>query len=93
MFRQLLDSVAFLLGLAAVCFIGAGYVGSNLLALTVTLLIAIGYLAGALELLRYRRATAALAHNISALSEAPPRLEDWLASLDPSLRPAVRQRI
>lgn len=93
MFRQLLDSVAFLLGLGAVCFIGAGYVGSNLLALTVTLLIAIGYLAGALELLRYRRATAALARNISALSEAPPRLEDWLAPLDPSLRPAVRQRI
>ena len=93
MFRQLLDSVAFLLGLTAVCFIGAGYVGSNLLALTVTLLIAIGYLAGALELLRYRRATAALARNISALSEAPPRLEDWLAPLDPSLRPAVRQRI
>lgn len=93
MFRQLLDSVAFLLGLGAVCFIGAGYVGSNLLALTVTLLIAIGYLAGALELLRYRRATAALARNISVLSEAPPRLEDWLAPLDPSLRPAVRQRI
>jgi hypothetical protein len=93
MFRQLLDPVAFLLGLVAVCFIGAGYVGTNLLALTVTLLIAIGYLAGALELRRYRRATATLARNVAALTEPPPSLDDWLAPLDPSLRPAVRQRI
>lgn len=93
MFRHTLDLVVFLLGLAAVCWIGAGYLGSNPLGLAVTLLIATGYIAGGLELLRYRQATATLERGLAALSAPPSSLEDWLAQLDPSLRNAVRQRV
>lgn len=93
MFRHTLDLVVFLLGLAAVCWIGAGYLGSNPLGLAVTLLIAAGYIAGGLELLRYRQATATLERGLAALSAPPSSLEDWLAQLDPSLRNAVRQRV
>lgn len=90
---RLLDLVVFLLGLVAVCWIGSGYLSSNPLGLAVTLLIGAGYLAGGLELLRYRQATATLERGLGELSAAPPSLEDWLAQLDPSLRNATRQRI
>ena len=49
------------MGLAAAGWIGAGYVGSNPLALGVTLLIALFYMAGAFELYRYGRATSGCA--------------------------------
>jgi hypothetical protein len=93
MFRHLLDLVVFFLGLVAVCWIGAGYIGTHTLALAVTLLIAAGYIAGGLELLRYRQATATLADGVAGLTTAPASLEGWLAQLDPSLRNATRQRI
>ena len=93
MFRHLLESVVFLLGLAVVCWIGIGYLGSNPLALLVTLLIGAGYVVGGLELLRYRRATSTLAHSVAALSAPPSSLQAWLDQLDPSLRNATRLRI
>ena len=92
MFR-LLDVFVFLLGLVAVCWIGAGYLVSNPLGLAVTLLIGAGYLAGAFELLRYRQATSTLERSLAELSAPPAQLQDWLAQLDPSLRNATRQRI
>lgn len=48
MSRYRIDLVVFAAGLAAVCGIAIGYVGSNWLALAVTLLIGAFYLAGAL---------------------------------------------
>ncbi len=93
MHRNPLDLVVFVLGLAAVSWIGAGYLGTNTLALAFTLLIAICYVAGALELHRYRQATASLAEAVAGLSAAPASLHDWLATLHPSLRNAVRLRI
>ena len=92
MSRHLLEIVVFILGLAAVCWIGIGY-GSNPLALAVTLLIGAGYVAGALELLRYQRATATLQRAVTDLTVAPEHLDGWLGQLDPSLRNAVRQRV
>jgi hypothetical protein len=88
-----LNIVVFLAGLAAVCWIGAGYVGSNPLALAVTLLIGACYLAGALELQRYSQATSTLARAVADLSGPPPGLGDWLDRLHPGLRNAVRLRI
>ncbi|HLX02760.1 MAG TPA: DUF802 domain-containing protein, partial [Trinickia sp.] len=88
-----IDLVVFFAGLFAVCWIGAGYVGSNPLALAVTLLIGACYLAGAFELRRYQQATSTLARAVAALSEPPPRLGAWLDALHPSLRSAVRMRI
>ncbi|RDZ27895.1 DUF802 domain-containing protein [Lysobacter silvisoli] len=98
MLKKLLDGFAlqigvFLLGSIAVCWIAAGYLGTNPLGLAVTLLIGTGYVAGAWELLRYRRATATLEHGLAELSAPPASLDEWTATLDPSLRHAVRQRI
>lgn len=93
MFRHLLDAAVFVLGLAVVCWIGAGYVGSNPPALVITLLIGAGYVVGGLELLRYRQATSTLERSVAVLSAPPTSLEEWLGSLDSSLRNATRLRI
>lgn len=90
---KLLSLAAFVAGLATVGWVGAGYLASHPLALAVTLLIAAFYVLGALELLRFARATEALAGALQSLSATPARLDDWLAPLPPALRSAVRQRI
>ena len=93
MTRSLPHLVVFALGLAAVLWIAAGYIGASPLALAVTVSIGALYLVGARELLRYRRATATLEQANAALSQPPPSLGEWLAPLDPSLRQAVRLRV
>jgi hypothetical protein len=93
MSRNLINLVVFLAGLAAVCWIGAGYFGSNSLALAVTTLIGACYVAGALELQRYSEATSSLARAVSGLSKPPPNLAAWLDQLPVSVRQAVRLRI
>ena len=93
MFRNLLNLAVFFVGLAAVCWIGAGYIGANPLATAVTILIGACYLAGALELHRYRQATFTLTRAVKDLSIAPTGLSDWLGCLHPSLRNATRLRI
>jgi len=93
MSRFRIDLVVFGAGLAAVCWIAAGYAGSNPLAAAVTLLIGACYVTGALELRRYRQATSTLAHAVAGLAEPPPLLGAWLDQLHPSLRSAVRARV
>lgn len=93
MVRNLLLLVVFLLGLAAVGWVGAGYVGSNPLGAAVAALIGVCYLAGAWELYRYRRATHTLDRAVRELDEGAPGLASWLQRLHPSLRNAVRLRV
>jgi hypothetical protein len=99
MSRNLISLVVFVAGLAAVCWVGAGYTGyigyagSNPLALAVTMLIGACYLAGALELQRYNQATSTLALAVTGLSKPPSSLGAWLEGLPASLRHAVRMRI
>ncbi|MCG5071862.1 DUF802 domain-containing protein [Paraburkholderia tagetis] len=96
MSRLRIDLVVFLAGLAAVCWIAAGYAGSNPLALAVTVLIGACYVAGAFELYRYTQATATLARAVGAGSTAArpaASLGGWLDQLHPSLRSAVRARV
>lgn len=91
-----IDLVVFLAGLAAVCWIAVGYAASNPLASAVTLLIGACYVAGALELRRYRLATATLVRAVAGLAgpvDRPPALGAWLDQLDASLRGAVRARV
>src|SRR6478752_3843646 len=90
---RFLHYTAFFVGLAAVCWVGAGYIGSNPLELAITLLIGAFYLMGALELRRYHQATATLASAVAALSAPPASLGPWLDTLHPSLRNAVRLRV
>ncbi|PMS14617.1 hypothetical protein C0Z18_30680 [Trinickia dabaoshanensis] len=93
MSRFRLDLLVFLAGLAVVCWIGAGYAGSNPLALAVTLLICVCYVAGALELRRYHQRTASLSRAVADLSALPASLDGWLERLPPSLRGTVRLRV
>lgn len=93
MYRNALYPVIFAVGLIAVGWIGAGYVGTNLPGLAVTLVIGACYLAGTLELHRYRQATTSLVRATTDTAAALVSLGDWLARLHPSLRNAVRLRV
>lgn len=93
MYRNALYLVVFIVGLIAVVWIGAGYVSTNLPGLAVTLVIGACYIAGTLELHRYRQATASLAGGTTDAAAALANLGDWLARLHPSLRNAVRLRV
>ena len=88
-----LQLAVFLLGLAALAWVALAHAAANPFALAMTLLIGAVYLAGALELQRYRKATATLASAVDGLSEAPADIGAWLGGIDPSLRGAVRLRI
>ncbi len=87
---------AFFLGLAAVGWVGFGYLGTSPLALLMTLFIGSVYGLGALELRRFDEATqnlqVALA-DLPKMPDTPQRLSDWLDRLHPALRQAVRLRI
>ena len=93
MFKNPLNLVVFLVGLFAVAWIGAGYVGSNAVAALVALVIGACYLAGALELHRYSQATATLTQALAETPAASDGLGGWLGRLHPSLRSAVRLRV
>ena len=90
---RFLHHAAFATGLAALGWVGAGYLGSHPLALAITLLIAAFYLMGALELHRFRQATASLAQAIAGMADPLPSLRPWLDGVHPSLQNAVRRRI
>lgn len=91
--NTILSTLAFAIGAIVVAWVGVGYVDSSQLALTVTALIGLIYLAGALELLRFQSATAGLER---ALANIPPDLThpgEWLRRLPASLQNPVRLRI
>ncbi|WP_349656106.1 DUF802 domain-containing protein [Xanthomonas sp. 10-10] len=93
MFKTLVHVCVFLVGLLAVCWVGFGYLGNNPLGACVSAVIGACYLAGALELYRYRQASATLDSAVTGLTAAPSALDAWLEQLHPSLRNAVRLRI
>ncbi|RZL64095.1 MAG: DUF802 domain-containing protein [Variovorax sp.] len=91
--RFLPHCIAFVLGLVAICWVAVGYIGSNPLALSITLLIGAFYLMGARELYRFHQATTTLAAAVAEGPQAPPTLGEWLDRLHSSLRNAVRLRV
>ena len=86
-------AVAFAIGLITVAWVAVGFAGSSWLALAMTLVIAGVYLLGAAELRQFRAATGALAAALADKPEPIAHLGDWLASVPPALRNAVRLRI
>ncbi|WP_155944633.1 DUF802 domain-containing protein [Pseudoxanthomonas sp. Root630] len=91
--KQHFSTALFLAGLAIVGWIGVGYVGTHALGVVVTLVIGACYVTGAVELQRYRQATATLAHALTDTAPAGSGLQAWLAPMHPSLRQAVRLRV
>ena len=71
--NRTLFAAAFSLGAMAVVWVGFGFFAANPLALAMTLVIGVVYGTGALELLKFRRATATLTH---ALAHIPNNLSD-----------------
>ncbi len=90
---RIVSSVLFALGALVVLWMGAGFVGSSLLALLVCALIAAAYTTGFVELLRYQRETQMLREALEQAEQPVAELSEWLAALPQSLRYAVRQRI
>jgi hypothetical protein len=85
--------VAFALGLAAILWVGAGFLGTSHIALAMTFAIAVAYIAGAMEVRRYRGLTNGLAAALSKVPEPLQQLSDWLPSVPQPLQHSVRQRI
>lgn len=81
------------LGLLAVVWVGAGFVGNNPLALVMTLAIGGVYLTGAVEVHRFRQRTSALAQALAQVPQPLATLGDWLPRVPAALRHAVRARI
>src|SRR4051812_38025152 len=91
--NQVPRHVAFLAGLAVVAWVGAGYVLANPLALAITVLIGALYVAGVLELRRFRAATAALDEAVGELPETLDSPREFLRRVPPALANSVRRRI
>jgi hypothetical protein len=91
--NRLFFTVAFVLGLLSIAWVGAGFVGSSGFALAMTALIGGVYLLGAQEIRRYRQTTAALAEALNNVPQPLATLGDWLVRVPPALQNAVRQRI
>lgn len=88
-----LSLAAFALGAIVVAWAGFSFIGTNLLALTVTLAIAGAYSSGFAELVRYQRATATLNNALNATNDTVHDLDSWIARLHPGLHTSVRLRI
>ncbi|MEZ5510212.1 MAG: hypothetical protein R3F47_09970 [Gammaproteobacteria bacterium] len=91
--NKLSFGAAFLLGAAAVVWMAAGFVGSDVMAFTVTAVIGAVYVLGWIELRQYRRATVSLEQALATVPPGLTELSDWLNRLDLSLQNAVRLRI
>ena len=84
---------AFVLGLVAIFWVGAGFVGTSHIALAMTVAIAAAFLVGALEIRRYRALTQGLAAALDQIPEPLNQLADWLPRVPQALQHSVRQRI
>lgn len=93
MSRTVFPVVVFLVGLLAVCWIGIGYVAVHPLGALVAAVIAACYVAGGVELYRYRQASNGLRAALADLSLAKDSLPPWLERVPAGLRNAVRLRV
>ena len=90
---RFLFALTFILGAITVIWVGLGFLGTDLVALTATLLIALVYGLGFLELRQFRRATDQMRQSLGQLPGSPESLGQWLAGLPASLRGTVRRRV
>ncbi len=84
---------AFLIGALAILWIANIFLSSDTLGLIVTGLIALVYLVGVAELVRFRKATYSLSAGLKTLDAPIEDLSAWLTGLDDSLQNSVRLRV
>lgn len=80
-------------GLSAIAWVGAGYLSGHPLALAITVLIGVVFVAGMAELWRFDRDSSRLRRALPLVDAPPPALADWLAQVPDALRAAVRLRL
>lgn len=85
--------LAFFLGLLAALWVAWGYIGGSTLALSVTLLIAVVYVIGALEMQRFHTNTQGLARALHSIPNDLGHLGEWLQQVPAALQNSVRLRI
>ena len=90
---RVIYNIALMLGALSVAWTASIFAATNSLAFTVTVVIGSVYAIGAVELLRFGRATSTLSQALNTTQEKVDRFDVWLDRLDPSLRNAVRLRI
>ncbi|MDB5853991.1 MAG: hypothetical protein JWR22_2032 [Herminiimonas sp.] len=88
-----LFGITFIVGLAVIVWVAAGFIGSSVLALAMTAIIGAVYVVGALELRQFRAATSTLSAALAAIPDNLTEFDDWLATVPSSLQNAVRLRI
>lgn len=88
-----LSLFAFILGLLTVAWVAIGYLDGHTLAFSVSCIIAVVYLAGALEMRRFHANTAALAAALRNIPDDIGHLGEWLQQVPAALQNTVRLRI
>ncbi|MFV5214083.1 DUF802 domain-containing protein [Azonexus caeni] len=88
-----LSLFAFILGLLAVVWVAIGYLDGHALAFSVSCIIAVVYVAGALEMRRFHANTAALAAALRNIPDDIGHLGEWLQQVPVALQNTVRLRI
>ena len=88
-----LSLFAFVLGLFAVVWVAIGYIGGHPLAFSVSCVIALVYVAGALEMRRFHDNTTTLATALRNIPEDIGHLGEWLQQVPAALQNTVRLRI
>ena len=91
--NRIVFAAAFAIGLMIVAWVGVGFIGASWLALAMTAVIGAVFVLGALEVSRYRAATASLATALAEVAEPMPGTAAWLERVPAALRNPVRLRI
>ena len=85
--------LAFVIGLGVTAWIGQRFIGSDLLALSVTIIIAVVYTLGFVELMGFRSTTRKLSQKLNSAPEHREQLNDWLSGLPEQVQFSVQRRI
>ena len=90
---KVLFTTAFLLGAFIVAWMALDFVGTDSLALMVTLVIGAVYIIGFIEQVQFRRATFSLQNALNTMAGPVEDLDQWIRTLHGSLQNSVRLRI
>eukprot|EP00163_Fabomonas_tropica_P027061 TRINITY_DN5120_c0_g7_i1.p1 TRINITY_DN5120_c0_g7~~TRINITY_DN5120_c0_g7_i1.p1 ORF type:complete len:693 (+),score=109.18 TRINITY_DN5120_c0_g7_i1:611-2689(+) len=90
---KLFFTLAFAIGLAVVCWIGAGFIGSDQLALAFTGIIGAVFCLGIGELVGFRSTTLKLSDRLDQAPTSEDQLNSWLDGLPEPIQFAVQRRL